>query len=233
MLSAILPRLTLRNLALITCNPMSDDYRIVVLLSGSGTTLQSMIDAELPATIAAVISNQPDAFGLKRAEEANIPTNTLQHSHYPSRESFDADLQKLIDSYQPDLVVLAGFMRILSDQFVSHYTGRLINIHPSLLPKYKGMHTHQRVMDAGEPLHGSSVHFVNSELDGGPILLQARLPILSSDSVESLELRIKTKEHLIYPTAISWFAEGRITLVDNEIYMDEKKMNGPVVMDYM
>lgn len=212
---------------------MSDDYRIVVLLSGSGTTLQSMIDAELPATIAAVISNQPDAFGLERAEEVNIPTKTLRHNNYASRDAFDTDLQQLIDTYQPDLVVLAGFMRILSDQFVSHYTGRLINIHPSLLPKYKGMHTHQRVMDNGEPLHGSSVHFVNSELDGGPVLLQARLPVLPSDSVESLELRIKTKEHLIYPTAIRWFVEGRIKLIDNEIYMDDKKMNGPVVMDYM
>jgi phosphoribosylglycinamide formyltransferase-1 len=212
---------------------MGTDYRIVVLLSGSGTTLQSMIDAKLPAKIAAVISNKKNAFGLERAKEANIPTQILEHEHFESREKFDASLQQLIDQYNPDLVVLAGYMRILSDQFVSHYAGRLINIHPSLLPKYKGMHTHQRVMDDGEPLHGSSVHFVNSELDGGPVLLQARLPILPNDSLESLELRIKTKEHLIYPTAISWFAEGRIKLIDNEIYMDDQKMNGPVVMDYM
>lgn len=212
---------------------MSNDYRIVVLLSGSGTTLQSMIDAKLPATIVAVVSNQADAYGLDRAKEADIPTHTLPHTDYTSRENFDSDLQQLIDRYQPNLVVLAGFMRIFSEQFVVHYAGRLINIHPSLLPDYKGMHTHQRVMDKGEPLHGSSVHFVTAELDGGPILLQARLPILPSDSVESLELRIKTKEHLIYPTAISWFAEGRIELKDNTIYMDGNKMNGPVVMDYM
>ncbi len=212
---------------------MGADYRIVVLLSGSGTTLQSMIDAELPANIAAVISNKKNAFGLERAKEANIPTQVLEHEHFESREKFDSELQRLIDQHQPDLVVLAGFMRILSNQFVSHYAGRLINIHPSLLPKYKGMHTHQRVMNDGEPLHGSSVHFVNSELDGGPVLLQARLPVLPTDSVESLELRIKTKEHLIYPTAISWFAEGRIKLIDNNIYMDDQKMNGPVVMDYM
>ena len=212
---------------------MGADYRIVVLLSGSGTTLQSMIDAELPANIAAVISNKENAFGLERAKEANIPTQVLEHEHFESREKFDSELQRLIDQHQPDLVVLAGFMRILSNQFVSHYAGRLINIHPSLLPKYKGMHTHQRVMNDGEPLHGSSVHFVNSELDGGPVLLQARLPVLPTDSVESLELRIKTKEHLIYPTAISWFADGRIKLIDNEIYMDDQKMNGPVVMDYM
>ena len=211
---------------------MGADYRIVVLLSGSGTTLQSMIDAELPANIAAVISNKKNAFGLERAKEANIPTQVLEHEHFESREKFDSELQRLIDQHQPDLVVLAGFMRILSNQFVSHYAGRLINIHPSLLPKYKGMHTHQRVMNDGEPLHGSSVHFVNSELDGGPVLLQARLPVLPTDSVESLELRIKTKEHLIYPTAISWFAEGRIKLIDNNIYMDDQKMNGPVAVSY-
>jgi len=212
---------------------MSANYRIVVLLSGSGTTLQSMIDAKLTADIVAVISNNKNAFGLERAKETNIPTQVLEHERFESREKFDANLQQLIDQYKPDLVVLAGFMRILSNPFVSHYAGRLINIHPSLLPKYKGMHTHQRVMDDAEPLHGSSVHFVNSELDGGPVLLQARLPVLPTDSVESLELRIKTKEHLIYPTAISWFAEGRIKLINNEIYMDGQKMNGPVVMDYM
>ncbi|MDX2426580.1 MAG: phosphoribosylglycinamide formyltransferase [Cycloclasticus sp.] len=212
---------------------MKTDYRIVVLLSGSGTTLQSIIDAKLPATLSAVISNKPNVQGLIRAQEANIPTHVLEHSDYSSREAFDQDLKKLIDNYQPDLVVLAGFMRILSDDFVHHYYGKLINIHPSLLPKYKGTHTHQRVMDDGEPLHGSSVHFVNTELDSGPILLQARLPVLPSDTVESLELRVKVKEHLIYPTAISWLAEGRIKLDNDQIYMDGKKMRGPVVMDYM
>tara|TARA_R110002074_G_scaffold152936_1_gene307567 strand:- start:129950 stop:130588 length:639 start_codon:yes stop_codon:yes gene_type:complete len=212
---------------------MKTDYRIVVLLSGSGTTLQSIIDAKLPATLSAVISNKPNVQGLTRAKEANIPTHMLEHSAYSSREAFDQDLKKLIDNYQPDLVVLAGFMRILSDDFVHHYYGKLINIHPSLLPKYKGTHSHQRVMDDGEPLHGSSVHFVNTELDSGPILLQARLPVLPNDTVESLELRVKVKEHLIYPTAISWLAEGRIKLDNDQIYMDGKKMRGPVVMDYM
>ena len=212
---------------------MKTDYRIVVLLSGSGTTLQSIIDAKLPATLSAVISNKPNVQGLIRAKEANIPTHVLEHTAYSSREVFDQELKKLIDNYQPDLVVLAGFMRILSDDFVHHYYGKLINIHPSLLPKYKGTHTHQRAMDDGEPLHGSSVHFVNTELDSGPILLQARLPVLPSDTVGSLELRVKVKEHLIYPTAISWLAEGRIKLNDDQIYMDGKKMRGPVVMDYM
>lgn len=212
---------------------MSSDYRIVVLLSGSGTTLQSIVDSKLAATITAVISNKPDVLGIKRAQEAGIPTQVIDHTTYPEREAFDLDLQKAIDEYQPHLVVLAGFMRVLSDDFVNNFAGRLINIHPSLLPKYKGMHTHQRVMDDGEPLHGSSVHFVNAELDSGPVLLQARLPVLPSDSVESLQLRIKTKEHIIYPTAISWLAEGRITLEDEQILMDGEKMVGPVVMDYM
>ena len=212
---------------------MSYDYRIVVLLSGSGTTLQSIIDSTLPATISAVISNRPNVMGLSRAQEAAIPAHILDHTIYSSRDDFDQDLQTLIEQYDPHLVVLAGFMRILSDDFVNHYYGKLINIHPSLLPKYKGMHTHQRVMDNGEPLHGSSVHFVNSELDSGPVVLQARLPILPNDSPESLELRIKMKERLIYPTAISWLAEGRIELKGDEIYMDGKRMTGPIVMDYM
>lgn len=212
---------------------MSADYRIVVLLSGSGTTLQSIIDTQLPVNIAAVISNKADVLGLPRAKEAGIPTHVIDHTAYSSREAFDAELQTLIDSYQPNLVVLAGFMRILSNKFTDHFCGKLINIHPSLLPKYKGMHTHQRVMDDGEPLHGSSVHFVTTELDSGPVLLQARLPVLSSDSVESLKLRIKTKEHLIYPTAIGWLAEGRVEFKDNQILMDGEKMAAPVVIDYM
>ena len=212
---------------------MSHNYRIVVLLSGSGTTLQSMIDADLPATICAVISNKAGVMGLERAQKANIPSHILDHTAFPTREAFDLELKNLIEQQQADLVVLAGFMRILSDDFVNHYHGKLINIHPSLLPKYKGMHTHQRVMDDGEPLHGSSVHFVNTELDGGPVVLQARVPVLPSDDVNTLELRIKSKEHLIYPTAISWLAEGRVELKNDEVYMDQNKMSGPVVIDYM
>jgi len=219
--------------ALTTYNCMSNNYRIVVLLSGSGTTLQSMIDADLPANICAVISNKADVMGLQRAEKAGIASHVLDHTRFASREAFDLELKKLIDQQHADLIVLAGFMRILSDDFVHHFYGKLINIHPSLLPKYKGMHTHKRVMSDGEPLHGSSVHFVNTELDGGPVVLQARVPVLPSDDIKSLELRIKSKEYLIYPTAISWLAEGRIELKDDEIYMDNKKMTGPVVIDYM
>lgn len=212
---------------------MSTPYRIVVLLSGSGTTLQSIIDSDVPANIAAVISNRPNVMGIDRAKDAGIPAHVLDHTEYDSREAFDVVLQAQIDAYQPDLVVLAGFMRILSEDFVNHYHGSIINIHPSLLPKYKGMHTHQRAVDAAETHHGSSVHFVNTELDGGPVLLQARLPILPTDTPESLELRIKTKEHIIYPTAITWLAEDRIALIDGEIYMDNKKITNPVIIDYM
>lgn len=212
---------------------MSEAYRIVVLLSGSGTNLQSIIDKKLPAKICAVISNVPDVMGLERARQAGIPAAVLDHRPFASREEYDQALKQTIESYQPDLIVLAGFMRILSDAFVNHFYGKLINLHPSLLPAYKGMHTHQRVLDAGEPLHGSSVHFVSPELDSGPVFLQARLPVLTTDSVESLELRIKTKEHIIYPTAISWLAEGRIQLVDKHIHMDGEIMKGPVIIDYM
>ena len=169
---------------------MTTDYRIVVLLSGSGTTLQSIIESDIPATICAVISNKAGALGLKRAQKAKIPTHVLEHTAYTSREEFDQHLQNIINTYQPNLIVLAGFMRILSDRFVSEYYGKLINIHPSLLPNYKGMHTHQRALDDGASYHGSSVHFVNCELDSGPVVLQARLPILPTDSAESLELRV-------------------------------------------
>lgn len=212
---------------------MSKPYRIVILISGSGTNLQSIIDKKLPAEISAVISNVPNAMGLKRAREAGIPEIVLDHREFESRVEYDRALRTLIEDHQADLIVLAGFMRILSDEFVHHFYGKIVNIHPSLLPAYKGMHTHQRVMEAGEPLHGSSVHFVNTELDSGPVILQARLPVLQTDSKESLELRIKTKEHIIYPTAISWLAEGRIQLIEEQIYMDGKLMKGPVVIDYM
>ena len=212
---------------------MTDTYRILILLSGSGTNLQSIIDKQLPAEICAVISNCPDAMGLERAKQAGLPALVVDHREYDSRESFDEALKNKIEFYQPDLIVLAGFMRILGDDFVNHFYGKIINLHPSLLPAYKGMHTHHRVIEAGEPLHGSSVHFVSTELDSGPVFLQARLPVLSTDSPASLELRIKTKEHIIYPTAISWLAEGRIQLNDDSILMDDERMQGPVIIDYM
>lgn len=183
---------------------------IVVLISGSGSNLQSIIDAavsDMPVDIRAVISNRPDAYGLTRASEAGIATAVLENGNFADRESYDAALQELIDSYSPELVVLAGFMRILSDAFVRHYEGRMMNIHPSLLPKYRGLHTHARALEAGDKVAGCTVHFVTAELDAGPIITQARVPVVDGDTPETLAARVLKEEHRIYPEAIRQFAE--------------------------
>lgn len=198
---------------------------IVVLISGSGSNLQALIDAsqtDLPASIEAVISNKPDAYGLERARQAGITTEVLEYRGFDSREAYDAALQGLIDSHQPKLVVLAGFMRILSEGFVRHYTGRMINIHPSLLPRHRGLNTHARAIEAGDQEHGATVHFVTPELDAGPIILQARVPVEASDSPESLAARVLREEHRIYPQAVRWIAEGRVKLVDGQAQLDGK-----------
>lgn len=182
---------------------------IVVLVSGSGSNLQAIIDAandDLPVEIRAVISNRADAYGLERAKQAGIKTVVIDHTRYDGRAAFDAELQRIIDQYQPELVVLAGFMRILTDEFVNHYAGRMINIHPSLLPRYKGTNTHARAIEAGDTEAGCSVHLVTAELDSGPVLLQARVPILEGDTAESLAARVLEQEHRIYPEAIRQFA---------------------------
>lgn len=186
---------------------------IVVLISGSGSNLQSIIDAsnrDLPVEIKAVISNKADAYGLTRASEAGIPTEVLDHKQYPDRESYDAALRQLIDGYQPRLLVLAGFMRILSDGFVRHYEGRMINIHPSLLPKYRGLNTHARAIEAGDEEAGCTVHFVTPELDAGPPILQAKVPVHPEDTPDTLAARVLEQEHRIYPEAIRLIAEGKI-----------------------
>ncbi|MBH3340505.1 phosphoribosylglycinamide formyltransferase [Pseudomonas mendocina] len=189
---------------------------VVVLISGSGSNLQALIDSlgydGNPARIAAVISNRADAYGLQRAQRAGIATELLDHKQFDGREAFDAALILAIDAHQPDLVVLAGFMRILTPGFVQHYAGRLLNIHPSLLPRHKGLHTHQRALEAGDSEHGCSVHFVTEELDGGPLVVQAVLPVTADDTVESLASRVHQQEHQIYPLAVRWFAEGRLRL---------------------
>ncbi len=189
---------------------------VVVLISGSGSNLQALIDSaaqgDNPARIAAVISNRADAYGLVRAQNAGIATEVLDHKQFDGREAFDAAMMQAIDAHQPDLVVLAGFMRILTPGFVQHYSGRLLNIHPSLLPRYKGLHTHQRALDAGDAEHGCSVHFVTEELDGGPLVVQAVLPVMADDTAESLASRVHQQEHQIYPLAVRWFAEGRLRL---------------------
>lgn len=194
---------------------MPDTCRIVVLISGTGSNLQALIDSQnedSPAQICAVVSNKADAFGLVRAANAGIACATINHKDYADREQFDAALIEVIDQYQPDLVILAGFMRILTSGFVRHYQGRLLNIHPSLLPLYKGLNTHQRALDAGDKQHGCSVHFVSEELDGGPVVIQAVVPILEHDDVDTLSQRVHAEEHRIYPLAMHWFAQGRLRL---------------------
>jgi phosphoribosylglycinamide formyltransferase-1 len=197
---------------------------VVVLLSGTGSNLQAMIDSfkgvDNPVRIRAVISNRADAFGLQRARDAGIEARVLDHKAFEGREAFDDALIELIDTFQPKLVVLAGFMRILSATFVRHYQGRLLNIHPSLLPLYKGLHTHQRVLEAGDSEHGCSVHFVTEELDGGPLVVQAVIPVELNDSPASLAHRVHAQEHEIYPLAIRWFAEGRLSLGEQGALLD-------------
>ena len=203
---------------------MPDTCDVVVLLSGTGSNLQALIDScavkDSPARIRAVISNRADAYGLQRAKDAGIDTRVLDHTAFEGREAFDAALIDVIDTFNPQLVVLAGFMRILSAGFVRHYQGRLLNIHPSLLPKYKGLHTHQRALEAGDSEHGCSVHFVTEELDGGPLVVQAIIAVESDDSPQSLAQRVHAQEHQIYPLAVRWFAEGRLSLDERGALLD-------------
>jgi len=202
--------------------------RIVVLISGSGSNLQAILDqtrtGKINGEVVAVISNRPDAYGLTRAEQAGVDARLLDHRDFADREQFDQALMELIDAYRPDLVVLAGFMRILTPELVRHYTGRLLNIHPSLLPKYKGLHTHQRALEAGDERHGCSVHFVTEELDGGPIIIQASVPIAADDTADSLQQRVHRLEHRIYPLAVEWFCSERLTLTDGGVMLDSERL---------
>ncbi len=198
--------------------------RIVVLISGGGTNLQAIIDAcklaNFPGEVVGVVSNIADVYGLTRAQEANIDNETLSHKLFDSRAEYDQALIKLVDKYQPDLLVLAGFMRILTPEFVQHYQGKLLNIHPSLLPKYQGLHTHQRAIDAGDDVHGVSVHFVTEELDGGPVILQAKVPVFAEDKAEDLANRVHEQEHRIYPLVVKWFGEKRLTMQNDKAVLD-------------
>lgn len=204
---------------------MQNSHRaVVVLISGNGSNLQAIMDYADSGNyhVSGVISNKADAYGLQRAAEANIPTEVLDHRAFESRDLFDAALAEAIDRHHPSLVVLAGFMRILGADFVKRYQGRILNIHPSLLPAYPGTNTHQRVLDAGEKLHGVSVHFVTEELDGGPVIAQESITIEPGDDADSLAERIHQKEHVLYPTVVSWFADGRLRLDGNSAYLDDK-----------
>ncbi|WP_181295333.1 phosphoribosylglycinamide formyltransferase [Pseudomonas sp. Q2-TVG4-2] len=202
---------------------MSAACNVVVLISGSGSNLQALIDslgADNPVRICAVVSNRADAFGLQRAQAAGIATHVVQHKDFADREAFDAALMELIDTHQPELVVLAGFMRILTSGFVRHYQGRLLNIHPSLLPKYKGLDTHRRALEAGDQEHGCSVHFVTEELDGGPVAIQAAFTVEADERIDKLTDRVHAAEHIIYPLAVRWFAEGRLRLAEQGAMLD-------------
>lgn len=198
--------------------------KILVLISGNGSNLQAIIDhcagGLIMGEVCAVVSNRPDVYGLTRAENAGIAHEVVDHKNFEDRTSYDAALQSAIDAYEPDLVVLAGFMRILTSDFVNHYAGRMLNIHPSLLPKYQGLNTHQRAIDAGDTEHGVSVHFVTPELDGGPVILQAKVPVFPEDSADDLADKVHEQEHRIYPLVINWFCQQRLMMTDGNAVLD-------------
>lgn len=208
---------------------MSNAFNIVVLISGNGSNLQAIIDqirtGTLPATITAVISNRDNAYGLTRADKAGIPAIVVEHAQFESREEFDDAVMQTVDQYNPDLIVLAGFMRILSDKFVNHYQGKLINIHPSLLPKYQGLNTHQRAIDAGDRVHGASAHYVTPEIDSGPVILQSSVPIKPDDTADTLKQRVHEAEHKLYPEAIRRIATGLIYMQDNTVYYKNQSVS--------
>ena len=208
--------------------------KIVILISGRGSNMEALIAArdagQLPVNIAAVISNRPDAAGLETAARAGITAHFIDHKAFSGRESFDAALAECIDGFAPDLVVLAGFMRILSDGFVRHYAGRLMNIHPSLLPSFPGLYTHRRALEEGVRIHGCTVHFVTPTLDHGPVIIQAAVPVLDRDDEASLAARVLRQEHRIYPQAVRWFAEDRLRLENGRVRLAAELADGAVLI---
>jgi len=206
---------------------------LVILISGGGSNLQAIIDAiqnnELDAEIKTVISNRVSATGLDRAARADIESHVVDHKQFPNRRSFDRAMMKIIDPLKPDLVILAGFMRILGDEFIDHYQHRLINIHPSLLPRYKGLNTHQLAIDNRDTIHGASVHYVSHELDSGPVVIQAEVSVLDSDDENSLASRVLEQEHKIYPMVIQMVAEGRLTFDGDQLNLDNKQLTKPLL----
>ena len=206
----------------------SNVTKICVLISGNGSNLQAIIDeikgGRLNAKISGVISNRPNAYGLERAQEAGIEAVCLDHTDFDTRESYDEALKAQIDAFGADCVVLAGFMRILTPEFVDSFAGKLVNIHPSLLPKYKGLNTHQRAIDNGDKEHGVSVHFVTPELDGGPVIIQSRVPVFDEDTASDLAERVQEQERRIYPLVLSWFSAGRLSMRNNKAVLDEQEL---------
>jgi phosphoribosylglycinamide formyltransferase 1 len=205
---------------------------IAILISGRGTNMRVIAEraaaGNLPVDVRVVISDQPAAAGLQTAAAMNIATRALAPRDFADRASYDQALVQLLAQYQPQLVVLAGFMRILTPQFIGAFAGRILNVHPSLLPDYRGLHTHRRVLEAGEKLHGASVHFVTEELDGGPVIAQAEVPVLPGDSETTLSARVQRAEHSIYPRTIDWLARGRLSLQDGRAWLDGQPLDKPL-----
>lgn len=214
-------------------NTIENKASLVVLISGNGSNLQAIIDSikngQLDAEISLVVSNRVDAKGLDRAAKENIKTCFIDHRRFDTREMFDQAMIDIIDPLKPDLVILAGFMRILSERFINHYLHRLINIHPSLLPLYKGLNTHQRALDNNDQVHGASVHFVSNELDSGPVIIQGVVPVQKDDNSETLADSVHKVEHKIYPLAIQLQIEGRLTFKNNQLLFDDKVLSEPLM----
>ena len=212
------------------------ECRTAILISGSGSNLQSFIDrvaaGKTSLDLSVVFSNRPDAYGLTRAREAGIDTACIEHGDYDSREQFDQAVAAKLDQWQPQLLILAGFMRILSPWLVNYYEGRVLNIHPALLPRYPGLNTHQRVLDAGDEYHGSTVHFVTEELDGGPRILQGRIRVAPTKDPGELRSRVQAVEHQIYPMAADWFGQGRLEFRDGAAWLDGKRLGEPEILDF-
>ena len=206
--------------------------RIAVLVSGNGSNLQALIDAQhgkqLSGQIVGVLSNKADAYALRRAEDANIATAVISHQNFPNRESFDVAMHQQLLAWQVDLVILAGFMRILTPEFVSKWQGKMLNIHPSLLPFYKGMNTHQRVLNTGDRLHGCTVHFVTAELDAGQSIAQSVIQVSLQDTAESLAQRVHQLEHFIYPQVVQWLCNGQLTWKSGQAYFNQKPLQYPI-----
>lgn len=212
-----------------------DKLRVVVLISGRGSNMRTIAElaakGELPIAMSAVVSDKADAAGLATAAAMGIPTRTLSPQSFADRAAYDTALAALVGEYRPGLIVLAGFMRILTPNFIAPFADRIVNIHPSLLPKYRGLHTHRRAIDAGDDCHGVSVHFVTAELDGGPVIIQACVAVDRDDTEASLSARVQRQEHSIYPQAIDWFARGRLQLRDDRVWLDGKPLNAPILVE--
>ncbi|HEU4602297.1 MAG TPA: phosphoribosylglycinamide formyltransferase [Steroidobacteraceae bacterium] len=209
--------------------------RVVILISGRGSNMRAIAEhaqhGTLPIDIVAVISDKPEAAGLATASSLNIPTRAISPRDFIDREAFDAALAELIESFDPQLVVLAGFMRILTAKFIARFHDRILNIHPSLLPKYRGLHTHRRCLEEGDAQHGCSVHYVTAELDGGPVIIQATVPVLPGDTEATLSARVQQQEHRIYPEAIDLIARGRVKFRDDRVWLDGQPMTHPILIE--